>query len=150
MALASSSLRQIRCGCLEKISSSPPLRRYLRHIYDRDLSLTCRKKQTKVRLSLMKLNTGRLPRSRCSLGEPYLASSRKSVRLNRSRIPSGFQNLTSQMRTTVALSGRPRWAHLRMSPHWRRETMVSSSALNWYCQWDGWIHPILYAHDLKH
>ena len=88
-------------------------------------------KQTKVHLVLMALQIDRLPRSRCSLGQPSLAYSGQSGRRNRSRVPSGFQNLTSHMRITTELSSCPRWAQLRMSPHRCRDTRATPSALNW-------------------
>ena len=48
---------------------------------------------------LFTLQTGRFPRIRCSLVEPSLVSSRQYGRRTRSRVPYGFKNLTSQMRT---------------------------------------------------
>ena len=108
IALAPSSLQQARCECLEQNSSSPTSRQYLRHISDSALCLSCRINHTKLRLVLITLQTGRLSQSRCSLLDPSLTSSSKSWRRTRYRIPSGFQNLTSYMRTTAALSGPPR------------------------------------------
>ena len=122
MDLASSSLWRMHCRCLEKIPSSPASRWYLRHIADCALSSTYWQNQTKVRLVLMTLQTGRLPWNRCSLGKQTLASSRQSGKQTQSRVLYRFQNLTSHMHITAAVSGNPRWAHLRMPPHQRRET----------------------------